>query len=48
MASDNLNSKTVSAVVTVIVVKSSTTVNQLPVVTIKTPGDRKNSKRMKR
>ncbi|TFH34910.1 MAG: T9SS type A sorting domain-containing protein, partial [Bacteroidia bacterium] len=45
VASDNLNSKTVSAAVTVIVEKSSTTVNQLPVVSVTTTGNRKKFKK---
>jgi len=38
VASDNLNAKTVSAAVTVVIEKSAEVINQLPVVTITSPG----------
>jgi len=43
-ATDNQNRRTVSAAVTVVVEKSSTTVNQLPVVTITSPSKGKSKK----
>ena len=43
-ATDNLNQRTVSGVVTVVVEKSATNVNQLPIVTIVSPSKSKNGK----
>ena len=44
-ATDNLNSKTVSAPVTVVVEKSASSVNQLPIVNVKTQGNSKKYKK---